>query len=279
MTLGTILLADNNKQFVKIQKPRLENEGYEVVAAYGPEAARRIIEEGQIDLAVLDLRLRDDSPDDNSGLELAMKTNRAIPKIILTKDPTLEAARWALKGSPPPAVDFIDKSKGTQELVKAIRSALKARVFIIHGRDNEARLLVKDFLEALGLTVVILHEQAWGGRTIIENFEKHSNVNFAVALLTPDDIGKSISDKHKELKPRARQNVIFELGFFIGKLGRDKVVVLYKNDPVRGPIEIPSDYQGVYYIGMDAAEGWKLPLAREIARTGIEIDLNRIVID
>jgi predicted nucleotide-binding protein len=104
------------------------------------------------------------------------------------------------------------------------------------------------------------------GRTLIEKFEDYSNVGFVVVLLTPDDLGTS-KDKREELKPRARQNVIFELGFFVGKLGRERVCVLYKEN-----VEIPSDYEGMLYVKMDKSDGWKAKLAREMKEVGIKID-------
>ncbi|MEE8356570.1 MAG: nucleotide-binding protein, partial [Anaerolineales bacterium] len=100
------------------------------------------------------------------------------------------------------------------------------KIFIVHGRDEEAKDSLARFLEKLGLEVIILHEQPNQGRTIIEKFEDYSDVGFAVVLLTPDDIGGRANDL--ELLPRARQNVVFELGFFIGALGRERVCALHK---------------------------------------------------
>ena len=96
------------------------------------------------------------------------------------------------------------------------------KVFVVHGRDDGTKQTIARFLETLGLKPVVLHEQANIGRTIIEKFEEHAQVGFAVVLLTPDDVGAFRDDKNKQ-KPRARQNVIFEFGYFIGKLGRKRV--------------------------------------------------------
>lgn len=143
-------------------------------------------------------------------------------------------------------------------------------VFIVHGHDEAAKQTIARFIEQLELTPVILHEQSNKGRTIIEKFEDHSNVGFAVVLMTPDDVGASVNDK-ENLKPRARQNVILELGFFLGKLGRERVCALLKG------VEVPSDYDGVLYILMDQQEGWRLKLAKEIKAAGIDIDLNKVI--
>ena len=144
-------------------------------------------------------------------------------------------------------------------------------IFVIHGRDNEAKETVARFLEQLGLKPIILAEQPSQGRTIIEKFEQHTQVGFAVALLTPDDAG-SLQDDRNTLNPRARQNVIFELGFFIGKLDRKGVCALTK-----GEVEIPSDYAGVEYIPFDDRGGWKLRLVKELRAAKLDFDASRIL--
>lgn len=124
------------------------------------------------------------------------------------------------------------------------------------------------FLEKLGLKPIILHEQPNAGRTIIEKVERYSEVAFAVVLLTPDDVG-GVAANPEPLNPRARQNVILELGYFLGKLGRAHVAALLKGD-----VERPSDYDGVVYIAMDSGGAWKLQLARELKTAGLNVDLN-----
>ena len=145
------------------------------------------------------------------------------------------------------------------------------RVFVVHGRDGGTRDTVARFLESLELEPVILQERASEGRTIIEKFEDYSDAGFAVVLCTQDDVGKLNSDAD-ELRPRARQNVILELGFFWGKLGRNRVCAL-----MDGEMEIPSDYDGVLFIPLDDSEGWKLTLAREMRAAGMTIDMNLVV--
>lgn len=130
------------------------------------------------------------------------------------------------------------------------------RGFIVHGHNDTRKLEVARFIENdLKRNAIILHEQPNRGRTIIEKFEDYSKVDFAVALWTADDDGKS--KKEIDLKDRARQNVIFETGFFIGKLGRENVIVLYEDG-----VEIPSDYSGVIFIRL--ADNWKDDLRKEI---------------
>jgi predicted nucleotide-binding protein len=146
------------------------------------------------------------------------------------------------------------------------------RIFVVHGHDGEMKESVARALEKLGLEPIILHEMPNKGLTIIEKFEDFSDVNFAVVLLSPDDMGYSKSDFPDGAKPRARQNVIFELGFFIGKLGRNRVAALYRGED----IEIPSDYDGVVYIPYDTSDGWKLKLVRELKECGYDIDMNKL---
>lgn len=145
-------------------------------------------------------------------------------------------------------------------------------VFVVHGHDTEAKETTARFLEKLALRPVILHEQPSAGRTIIEKFENYSgDIVFAVVLLTPDDVGAPLSSS-SDLKPRARQNVILELGYFIGRLGRTKVCALYK-----GRVELPSDYQGVLYIEMDTGGSWKTKLAQEFVQAKLPIDLSGLL--
>lgn len=143
------------------------------------------------------------------------------------------------------------------------------KVFVVHGHDNAARESVARFLERQGLEAVILHEQPTGGRTIIEKLEHYADVDFAIVLLTPDDIGGVKTSESSGLQPRARQNVILELGFFLGTLGRDKVCALHQ-----GPLELPTDYLGVCYVRLDDGGGWRLKLAKELRAAGFNVDLN-----
>jgi predicted nucleotide-binding protein len=138
-------------------------------------------------------------------------------------------------------------------------------VFLVHGRDDGVKEATARFLEKLGITAVILHEQANLGKTLIEKLEHYGNVPFAVVLLTPDDEGRAKGTE--PLNPRARQNVVLELGYFVGHLGRKHVCALYK-----GGVELPSDYDGVAWINMDG--DWRLLLARELKAAGFSIDMN-----
>ena len=138
------------------------------------------------------------------------------------------------------------------------------KVFVVHGHDTGAREAVARFLERAGFEPIILHEQPNQGRTIIEKFEEHAAVNFAVVLLTPDDIG---GPQGGSMQPRARQNVVLELGFFIGKLGRGRVCALRTGD-----LELPTDILGVVWTSLDNAGAWRVSLAKELEAAGYKID-------
>lgn len=132
------------------------------------------------------------------------------------------------------------------------------RVFIVHGRDKETKLEVARFVEKLGLEPIILDEQANQGRTLIEKFEAHSNVGYAIVLLTPDDEGAL---KGEPMRDRARQNVVLELGFFVGRLGRGRVAAL-----VKGDLEYPSDITGLVWTLLSG--NWKYELMEELKAAG-----------
>ena len=145
-------------------------------------------------------------------------------------------------------------------------------VFIVHGHDEAAKHAIAGFVRRLGLNPIILDEQANRGQTIIEKFEENANeVGFAIVLLTPDDVGAP-KDRQAELKPRARQNVVLELGYFMGKLGRERVCPLLKDE-----VEKPSDIDGLVYVPMDNFNGWQLKLAKEMKQAGLPVDSEKLL--
>jgi predicted nucleotide-binding protein len=139
-----------------------------------------------------------------------------------------------------------------------------AQVFIVHGHDEVAKLEMSSFISELGLQPIILHLQASSGRTIIEKIEHYSNVGFGIVLYTPCDVGYKAGDLTG--KYRARQNVVFEHGFLIGKLGRARV-----SEIVRGNVEIPNDISGVVYVPMDQEQKWKKELIIELREAGYQV--------
>lgn len=161
--------------------------------------------------------------------------------------------------------EFIGGAPGWRSLVATPKTGKaldqgKAKIFIVHGHDNEMKEAVARLITNAGLTPVILHEQPDQGRTIIEKLEVHAEVDYAVALFSPDD--KCIVERKTVW--RARQNVIFELGFFLGRLGRSRVTVLH-----RGKVDVLSDFQGVLRKPYDPGGAWRQELLKELESAGL----------
>jgi predicted nucleotide-binding protein len=138
-------------------------------------------------------------------------------------------------------------------------------VFIVHGRDYPILDQVARFLGKHGLKAIMLKDQPNEGLTIIEKLEKiPDKVNYAIALLTPDDVGGLASLNKNCISPRARQNVIFEIGYFFGHLGRKRVcMLLYQG------VEMPSDLHGLAYVKLDDENTWENELLTELKQAKI----------
>lgn len=160
-----------------------------------------------------------------------------------------------------------DAADSTIQTATPVDSSGGSRVFIVHGHDHELRDAVSKLVRDLGLNPTVLDEQVGAAKTIIEKFEENAtDAGFAIVLMTADDVGYSKGDKAPDAANRARQNVVLELGYFIGKLGRDRVVALKAAD-----VEIPSDIHGVSYI--PANPGWELRVAKELKAAGLPVNL------
>lgn len=174
--------------------------------------------------------------------------------------------------------DFVEGAIGYKKALMTSKSTNGAtkdsdptRIFIVHGHDESAQNKAARFVEKLGFEAIILHEKASSGRTIIEKIEHYSNVAFAIVLYTPDDVG-NVKTEAENLNVRARQNVVFEHGYLVGKLGRENVTAL-----VDGSLELPNDISGVVYIRLDEASAWQLQLAKEMKQSGYDIDMNKLI--
>ncbi|WP_159024771.1 TIR domain-containing protein [Streptomyces sp. CB02613] len=186
-------------------------------------------------------------------------TKAAISKVIKEKlrvlrsiDQRLEI--WAGSGSP------------------TIKQDAGEAIFLVHGRDHESREAVRGFLErCTSRHVIVLDEEAGKGADILGKLLDHAQkASFAVILLTGDDRGCLAGES--DLHPRARQNVILELGLFLGLLGRDKLTVLHEEN-----VEIPGDYLGVSYVPLDSNKGWQIGLVRELRAAGINASLDALL--
>lgn len=175
-------------------------------------------------------------------------------------------------------VDMLNQAKGAIEIDEKFSLDMTPKkisdnknIFIVHGHDEAMKNDVARTVEKLKLQPIILNEKPNSGMTIIEKIEKYSDVGFAIILLSPCDKGCEVGQENN-LKPRARQNVIAELGYFIGKLGRQRTFILKKSD-----VEEPSDFSGVVYEAYDSNGGWKMKLVQELSTAGYKINLNDLL--
>lgn len=167
----------------------------------------------------------------------------------------------------PQKSQFIQQPIVQQHITPTFPPPRKNKVFIVHGRDNESKQEVARFIENIGLEPIILHEQASGGKTIIEKIEHYSEeAGFAIVLYTACDHGRGIHETKIPPKQRARQNVVFEHGYLMAKLGRENVCAL-----VKGEIEKPNDISGVVYVDIDIAGAWKTEVAKELKSVGYTV--------
>lgn len=157
--------------------------------------------------------------------------------------------------------DIPENSKSYQSLNK--KDNKEGKIFIVHGHDGELKYNVSNWLHEIGLSPIILHERANGGVTsIIQKIKENSDVDCAIILMTADDEGKAINEPN--YKKRARQNVVLEAGYFIGKLGAERVIILRDEE-----IETPGDLGGCIYIIADRYDGWRDKVKKEFKTMGI----------
>jgi predicted nucleotide-binding protein len=209
-----------------------------------------------------------------SGWDRRSASDRQVEMVKLLSNESDEVLEVLMEFLSPPnqAARTAEDSATDSNQPEAMSAApSEGPIFVVHGR---ARAALHEAVRALergtNREVIVLHEQPNAGRTILEKFEDHADrASFAVVLLTADDEGGTRSDNDVNL--RGRQNVIFELGFFFGRLGRKRVAVLLENG-----IEKPSDIDGLVYITFDEHGAWKQILARELEASGISVSRSRL---
>ena len=265
----TILWVDDDLFFLQSMVEDLRDAGFNVLTADGPDGALEYLRSGRskIDLVLLDVAMPHGNSLSPIDTRAGFATGLALARLIQREHPNLPLAAFSIVTSGDVmdwfrkhTVGFVSKPASADDLVRILSNALdepyrKAgpRVFIVHGHDEAALLSLKNYLQnTLGFPEpVILREKASRGRTIIEKFEDVATaIDIVFVLVTPDDLAPTSGQTLR----RARQNVVFELGYFCGKLSRTsgRVIVLHK-----GPVELPSDILGMVYIdisnGIDAA--------------------------
>ena len=172
------------------------------------------------------------------------------------------------------ALDSDEHGELKRQTSKNVSPKLSNRIFVVHGHDSQLKSDVEQFLSEIGLEPVVLHRQVDQGATIIEKFEKNSDVGFAIILLTPDefaytaDQGK-LKESDRTIEGRARPNVIFEFGYFVGKLGRSRVCCIHKGD-----VTVPSDLNGLLYKKVEeSVEAQAYSIIKELNAAGYKVKL------
>ena len=258
----TILFVDDDLYMNRFMVDALESSGLKVLTAQTVSEAKEVFQHNKVDLAILDIMLPYGDPEEDviatrggfrSGMTLGawIKQNYpVVPFFALTVVSDSEVVSWFKENS----VGIIFKPERPRRVIDMVHSVLGKthksvwpRSFIVHGHDEEAKWALKNFLQNVLQfpEPIILHEQPSRGRTIIEKFEEESSeVDLVFVLLTPDDKVADPGCSNQE-KRRARQNVILELGYFMGRFGRkrNRVFLLHK-----GLLELPSDISGIVYI-------------------------------
>lgn len=264
-----ILLVEDDRFAADRFGTALKEAGYEVEVAPGADAAVRCLEKQRFGAAVLDIRMRTGSRMSQIETAGGLRTGLALARLLQTKfkdiaivgitveNDDLEVERWFRRHKS----KLLLKGVGdTALLVNHINDVLRRgrplpKIFIVHGRDHKLVLALKNYIQnTLNLgEPIILHEQPSHGRTIMEKFEEcAADIDVVFVLATPDDVGAFARSSNRQKRPR--QNVIFELGYFVGALSRKsgKIVLLQS-----GPLEIPSDIYGIIHIdvsrGIEAA--------------------------
>lgn len=181
-------------------------------------------------------------------------------------------------------VERVDLMKCDVQTVVAVKTepkGLSQEIFIVHGHNEEMKQTVARVVSQLGLNPIILHEQPNGGKTIIEKFERNAEgINFAIILLSADDMAASVRDLNdvkdeelrKHLEKRARQNVVFEMGYFAGKLGRANVFFLLQEGVTK-----PGDLDGIVYTPYDSVRAWRFELVKELKNAGYKVCADQVL--
>lgn len=246
-----------------------ELEKYPTLIGYenGVKKPARLVHLSDLRIEGKDLIFRAEDRKDFESVH-SMYTEELRFKLKIDYDFEMNRTHWAVKSGD--LLEILTAFRvGRRETIADVNSS--PRVFVVHGHDEATLHQVARFLEKVGLTPIILREQPDGGETIIEKFERHADeASYAVVLLTPDDFGGSKSSNAK--MDRARQNVILELGYFVGALKRSRVCALKK-----GAIELPNDILGVLWKELDPGNGWMLDLAKELKHAGLPVDITRLV--
>ena len=170
---------------------------------------------------------------------------------------------------------FLSSTEKTLDKLQSIKSASdRRRIFVVCGTDDEMKQAITNALTKLWLVPVVMCEEPSQGRKIVERFADYKDVGFAVVLLSPDDFAYAKEDSPTKRKLRPRQDVVFELGFLIGTLGKENIIVFYREC---ANFECPNDFEGLKLTAFDDRDSWKLALIRELTNGRYAVDADRIL--
>ena len=240
-------------------------------AAYEPESIlekerRRNFE---ITLSMLDICMEQLNSELSKSKPMLKKDESARPRESRNSvvEPAVEEGKKDLARAIEKEITKLEITPGAESMEKSNNQ----KVFIINGRDEEKMKTVAHFIKNLGLEPVVSHGQPGQGLNLIKDFEQDSDAVFAITLLTADDYGYP-KGKPEHPQPRPKQNVIFELGFLIGRLRQNLICALYEEG-----LDFPSEYQGGIFIPYDEGGLWKLLVARNMKLANVDIDLNKAI--
>lgn len=205
----------------------------------------------------------------NSYEHKKLKATKFMPVVYITDAEVVDKCREGLEATELMFRTYIEEMDDDENIAveKVVMTEQPMnKVFIVHGHDGELKHAVARLVEKQGLKAIILSEQANKSKTIIEKFEENSDVSGAICLFTADDLGRAKSILNEQ--SRARQNVVFETGYFMGKLGRDHVVIIAENG-----LELPSDMQGIVYTEKN---NWEVEVLKNLKAMGYTIDFNKL---
>jgi predicted nucleotide-binding protein len=171
-------------------------------------------------------------------------------------------------------LSLTDKTQTSTQPPTSVSGNMRRRVLVVSGADDEMKQAITKALTKLWLLPVILCEEPSHGRKIVERFTDYADVGLAVVLLSPDDFAYAKNEESTKRKLRPRQEVVFELGFLLGKLGKDKVLVLFREN---ANFEAPTEFEGIKAAAFDDRESWKLALIRELTGCGYTVDAERLL--
>jgi predicted nucleotide-binding protein len=168
----------------------------------------------------------------------------------------------------------IQKSETTVAQPAKSGSTIRRRIFVVCGTDDTMKQAVTEALVKLWLVPVVMCEEPSQGRKIVERFADYADVGFAVVLLSPDDSMYDKDESPTKRKLRPRQDVVFELGFLLGKLGKGNVLVFHREC---ANFEGPTGFEGIKSVAFDDRDSWKIALIRELNNCGYIVDADRIL--